>query len=666
MTTTSSVSSNSSSAPTVNLGNAQDVSSLVSSNVNLSLADAVTTKVQPYLDQATALQTQINTNQTQIAAYQNMQSLLQALQSAASNLTNESVAGSNVFNNRAATLSSNSATAASSIMSASVANGTLTGSHTITVNALAQSEADTSNALALTSTDTLSNLASFQGDGSITIAESGKTSPVAVNITSTMTLSDVANAINGASKANGVTASVVSVDSGHQVLVLSGQDSNQTLSFKDTNNMLQSLGLQASTLNSKTFADETSALGLTGSFTINAGTDAPVTVNVAATDSLDTIVSQITGAGSQITATVVNGNQLELVDTNGKSLSFSGVNGTALSSLGFNSSGVVNQATAAQALSLTVDGVSGITRNSNTVSDVLNGVTMNFTQASPSTQVTMQIAPDANAANTAITNFVTAYNNWETFVQQNEATDSSGNAAAGAVLFGNSSLRDASLQVDQAVTAQVNGTSLGALGISLNSSNQMVVDTGTLSTQLTTNFSSVANLFQATLTTNSANLQPSGNNLSSFSGSFQLGITAAGGNITGLTVNGQSAANDFIFAGNTIQGLFGTPYSGMFFTYTGTGETVTVNSTQGVGGQVYNTANNFGNTTTGTIQGLITADESQDLQFTSQYNNWINEANAYTNFLLGQYSALTTQIQSAGQTLTTLNALQQAQYSSNG
>src|SRR5579859_7008771 len=111
MTTTSSVSS----APSVNLGNAQDVCGLVNSSVSLSLAEAVTTKVQPYLDHANEIQTEINTNNTQVAAYQNMQSLLQALQSAAANLSSESLQGSNVFLSRAADLTSNSATPASSI-----------------------------------------------------------------------------------------------------------------------------------------------------------------------------------------------------------------------------------------------------------------------------------------------------------------------------------------------------------------------------------------------------------------------------------------------------------------------------------------------------------------------------------------------------------------------
>jgi flagellar hook-associated protein 2 len=664
MTTTSSVSSSSSTAPTVNLGNAQDVSGLVSSNVDLSLADEVTSKVQPYLDQATALQTEINTNNTQIAAYQNMQSLLQSLQTAASNLTTESLEGANVFQSRAADLSSNSATAASAIMTASVASGTTTGTHSIIVNKLAQAEADTSATLALSSTAQLNTLTGSTFNGSITIAESGKTSPQAVSISSAMTLSQVAAAINGASTTNGVTASVVSVDSSHQVLVLTAQDQNQQLNFTDSNSILQALGVIGNvSTGSVSVSDPTAALGFTaGGFTIGAGTDS-ATVTVDPTTTLNDIITQIT-AGGQFTASQVNG-KLQIADTAGNAISYSAVTGDALAGLGLPASGAATQVTAAQALNLTVDGVQGITRNSNTVSDVLAGVTMNLTKADPNTTVTMQINPDANTAATAVQSFITAYNSWESFVQQNEATDSSGAAAASAVLFGNSSLRDASLQIDQAVTAEVNGTSLGALGISLDGSNQMSVDATTLDDALNNNFNTVANLFQATLTTSSVNLTPSGNNLSSYSGTFTLGITMTGSDVTGLTLNGQ-ATTDFIFAGDTIQGRSGTPYSGMYFTYSGTGGNVSVTSSQGIANQVYSTANNFASTTSGSVQGLITDDQNQNLQFTSQYNNWVNEANTYTDFLLTQYSALTSQIQQSGQTLNTLTALMNAGYNSNG
>ncbi len=250
----------------------------------------------------------------------------------------------------------------------------------------------------------------------------------------------------------------------------------------------------------------------------------------------------------------------------------------------------------------------------------------------------------------------------------NEATDSSGTAAASAVLFGDSSLRDASLQVDSAVTAEINNTSLGALGISLDSANQMQIDSTTLDDALNNNFDTVANLFQSTLTSSSVNLQPSGSDTSTFSGQLTFGITTDSlGNVSSLTLNGGSASGNFIAVGNQIQGQYGTPYSGMYFTYTGTAnssESVTVNSTQGLANQVYTVSDNFGDATSGSVETLIENKQQQNLQFTSQYNNWVNEANDYTTYLLSQYSSLTTQIQSAGQTLDTLTALMNADNSS--
>lgn len=649
------------SAPTANVGNAQDVSSLTSGSVTLSLAEAVTSKVQPYLDDATAIQTEINTNNTQIAAYQNMQSLLQALQSAAANLTTESLQGTNVFQSRAADLTSSSSTAASSILTAAVANGTSTGSHSVIVNQLAQPEADTSATLALTSTAAISTLTGSTFNGSITIAENGKTSPQAVNITSTMTLSQVAAAINGASSSNGVTASVVSVDSSHQVLVISAQDADTPINFTDGNSILQAMGVISGSSSSSVTGTTASPTASAGSFTIHGGS-ASVPVTFAGGEDVTAMAAAINtaaGASSEIQASVTAGNQLQITDTSGKPLSFSDISGSALSSAGL-APVALNQVTAAQALNLTVDGVKNITRTSNTASDVLNGVTLNVTHADPSTTVTVAINPDANTAATAIQSFVTAYNGWESFVQQNEATASSGGAASSAVLFGDSSLRDASLQVDSAITQNINNTSLGALGISLDGNNQMQVDSTTLDDALNNNFNTVANLFQATLTSSSVNLQTSGSNLSTFSGTLTFGITMTGTNISGLTVNGQSAANKFLFAGNQIQGMPGTAYSGMYFNYTGTGETVTVTSTQGIANQAYTVANNFGNATSGSVQTLIGDKQNQNLQFTNQYNSWINTANDYTNFLVTQYSQLTTQIQSAGNTLNTLTALMNA------
>jgi flagellar hook-associated protein 2 len=474
-----------------------------------------------------------------------------------------------------------------------------------------------------------------------------------VNVADTDTLSDIAAAINGAAGGTGVTASI----NGSGQLVIDGGTSPVTFSGV-TGNVLDGLGVDTGQTVTGTSALEP-ALGLAGSFTIEGGSQ-PVTVTVAATDSVSSIIDNINSAaaaaGSSVSASVGSGGQLQISSGSG-ALSFANVSGNALSGLGFSTSGAINQGTAPQAAQLTVDGVSGITRNSNTISDLLNGVTLNLAQASPSTTVTLGITPDVSGVTSAINAFVTAYNNWEAFVQQNEATSSSGGAAAGAVLFGDSSLRDASLEVDNAITQSINGTALADIGITLDNNNNLNVNTTTLSSALANNFASVNGFFQSELTTSAYTLQPIGTDFSSFNGSFQLGISMSGGTISGLTLNGGDASGDFTFSGNTITGVSGSPYAGMSFSYTGSGETVTVTSTQGMGNQVYTAADNYADPISGSLQNLIANIQSQDTSLTSQYNSIIDEANSYTNFLLTQYSALTTQIQTAGQTSDTLQAL---------
>jgi flagellar hook-associated protein 2 len=313
---------------------------------------------------------------------------------------------------------------------------------------------------------------------------------------------------------------------------------------------------------------------------------------------------------------------------------------------------------------LTVDGISGITRSSNTITDVLTGVTMNLTAADPNTQVTLTIAPNTGAAATAIAAFVTAYNNWESFVAQNEATTSNGTAAASAVLFGDSTLRETSLAVDNTVTGMVNGLALGDIGVSMNASNQLQIDSTTLTSSLTNNFNGVFSMFQSTVTSSNAALQTLGTDYSGYAGTFTLGVNASGQ----VTVNG-SVSSAFTIHGSTISGAYGSAYSGMAFTYTGTAGTpftATITATQGLANQIYTTTNNYGNSLNGTVESLVTSLQSTDANLESQYNTIIDQANDYTTFLLQQYASLTTQIASASYTTTVLNDMMNAANSGNG
>lgn len=105
------------------------------------------------------------------------------------------------------------------------------------------------------------------------------------------------------------------------------------------------------------------------------------------------LVQTGTGAALVVKANASGANGLNLVETSGT--------GT-LAALGYTQQAGTDAA-------LVVDGVA-VTRSSNTVGDVVPGVTLNLTTAEPGTTVTVSVAADAKAASDAAQAFVTAYN----------------------------------------------------------------------------------------------------------------------------------------------------------------------------------------------------------------------------------------------------------------
>lgn len=71
---------------------------------------------------------------------------------------------------------------------------------------------------------------------------------------------------------------------------------------------------------------------------------------------------------------------------------------------------VKNEVQAAQNAEIVVDGLT-LSRPSNTISDAINGVTLNLLSADPATPVTVTVSNDTEAVKTTIQNFVDQYNN---------------------------------------------------------------------------------------------------------------------------------------------------------------------------------------------------------------------------------------------------------------
>lgn len=434
---------------------------------------------------------------------------------------------------------------------------------------------------------------------------------------------------------------------------------------------------QAEQISSGDQSSESSALGLSDTFTIGAGSDSS-SVSVTSDMSLSDIAQAInnTTSTSGVKASIVEVSDSQYVieitavsDNAAISMSDSGTVLYSLGLTGSDGSTAANVIQQAQPAELTVDGISGITRDSNTISDVISGVTLNLTAAAPDTTVTVDVTPDTDAVTNAVDSFVSAYNDWQSFVAQNQATNSDGTASSSATLFGDSTLRAADIDIQNALSSLVDDTSLGDVGISLNSSNQLTVNSTDLASALADDFTSVQGLFEYQASTSSSNLSLVGDNESTYTGTFTLNFTTdSSGDVTGVTGTDSSTgqAVDFTISGDQIIGASGSPYAGLTFTYSGgtTTTPITVTVSQGIGDHVYQTAENYGNSTDGTVQTQIGSLTDSDTQLQQQLSSVTSEADSYYNFLLNQYGLIESQIAQANQTSSLLQELLSYQTSS--
>lgn len=143
-----------------------------------------------------------------------------------------------------------------------------------------------------------------------------------------------------------------------------------------------------------------------------------------------------------------------------------------------------------------------------TVSNVINGVTLNLGSPSPNTPVTLNVSPNTTQVTAAINTFVSAYNTVVNDIntQFKVASDGSG----GGPLEADNTLRDVQSQLLGAISYSTTGNSgivnLASMGINMNDDGTLSVDNGALSAALSSNFSAVQNFLQNATTGFAQNL----------------------------------------------------------------------------------------------------------------------------------------------------------------
>lgn len=149
---------------------------------------------------------------------------------------------------------------------------------------------------------------------------------------------------------------------------------------------------------------------------------------------------------------------------------------------------------------IVVDGQTA-TRSTNSITDVLQGVTLNV-QALSTSPVNVNVTLDNTAINKTITDFVTGYNGLHTTTKSLGSYGGTGSGATNGPLLGNSTLRSISAQLRQdtsnpvtSVTSSYN--SLAMIGISINKDGVMALDSAKLNTALASNFFAVSDVFSS-------------------------------------------------------------------------------------------------------------------------------------------------------------------------
>ena len=243
-------------------------------------------------------------------------------------------------------------------------------------------------------------------------------------------------------------------------------------------------------------------------FTSNGNATKSISID-STNNSLQGIRDAINSLKMGVTATIINdgsGTPYRLAlssDSSGanNSLKISVTGDTTVSTLLANDPAGVQhlaETVTAQNANLKVNGVT-VSKSSNTVYDVIPGVTLTLNKITAST-ANLSIARDTTTISNSISGFVKAYNELSstltTISAYNPATK------AGALLQGDSTVRTLQSQLRAALTTAIEGTSgalttLSQVGVSFQKDGSLALDSTKLNNAISNNFSDIAGLFAA-------------------------------------------------------------------------------------------------------------------------------------------------------------------------
>lgn len=477
----------------------------------------------------------LQTQQVQLKNIQNAYSQFKSnLQSLNTSLSSFSTPGA--FKSYAATSSN------TDLLDATTSANAVEGIYDVIVHQLASSQKVSSSAFADTTSDL--NLS-----GTFTVNSKD------VTVTATDSLSDIAKKINDAKA--GVTASVINGGTNKAYLSITSQTSGSegSVSFAESGtgfnsgSLLSKLGLgdHLKTATSTQFSlpgvtdpNQTldSALGLTGhsyefsingkSFTIDPQTTTlnSLLADINSTSGLTASISVVSGK-SVLTMGPTTGD-LVVTDTTGFLKDAGALMGAT-------------ELVAAQDADVEIDGVH-VSSSSNTLTDVISGVTLNLKDADAAKTVKVAVTPNTDATVTNVKSFMDSFNRITDFINQNSQFDAT--TFQSGVLFGDNVASQIQGSLNTSLFGSIANLStqfnnLTQLGFSMDDTGKLTLDEAKLKDALTNDPDAVANVFRPAGRSANSDIQfVYGGNMSKASGAggYDINITQAATKST-LTAN---------------------------------------------------------------------------------------------------------------------------------
>mgnify|MGYP000675096687 CR=1 FL=1 len=410
-------------------------------------------------------------------------------------------------------------------------------------------------------------------------------------------LNQIADAINANKGAANISASVVSETAdGNTYYRLQIDGIDDTDPFSDNNNIFQTLGLikggvgdvvgdvgtNAMTTNGQVIDVSTKLVDIDGYLEYTAGDQilfegydtsgsaVNYTFSLSDTKTVQDLLNDIESQYGDVTAAVTADGKIQIVDNTTATPASSNLSVTFTPTIdkgeldfGFTGAAISvirdRELVEGKDASIVVDDVT-ITDPSNTITDVIEGVTLNLVGADDAaTTVTVKVERDLSAIKSKIQDMVDSFNTVLGYINTqfsyNDKTDE-----VGGILFGDGTLSSVKSDLINIVTETITGASsdfnkLSLIGITLDLTNTeegyyqdltLSIDEDKLTDALETNFDDVRKLFAAFGSSPDANIEYISHTDDTLGGTYDVVITEAAtqGTVTGSKALGGDLGED--------------------------------------------------------------------------------------------------------------------------